>query len=583
MLPLSTWVLQWRQTIEGFTMSFFSKILAMFDTSGQGEIAAGSQLPPIPQPKVPARPMAIPSHLKSAKPSATKLQEKDLKLASSKITDLRTRTSTKEVTKDLTAAFPDLSASVDAYLRTAITSSYTVVAKNLDGTFNYEATDAANQILARFDTLKNYATGFNGMYSIRSISESLAKELRLYGSCSMELVLGKGRLPDRLSPVSVTKIKFYQDGLDFKPVQVIGGEEIDLDFPTFFYVSLDQDLTEPYSASPMESAVQPVLFGQEFFDDVRRVIRRAIHPKMVVTLDEDTVRRSIPAEYYGQPEQIKTYIDGVISGLTQQINGLNPEDALVVLSSIEAAYMNNGNQSLDAEYNALTGLIDAKVAPGTASYLDTPAMTPAQRAEALAHGVRIVRALAAEGCNVVGFGEMGIGNTASASLLTHCLTGLPLAECVGRGTGLDDAGLARKQDLLEQALLRYRNAGGDNEPFAVLAEFGGFEIATMVGAMLAAAEAKMVLLIDGFIVGSAALVASRLAPEFLDYCVFCHRSAEAGHRTQLLAMGAEPLLDLGLRLGEGTGAALAYPLVTAAVNFLNEMASFESAGVSDKE
>ncbi len=229
------------------------------------------------------------------------------------------------------------------------------------------------------------------------------------------------------------------------------------------------------------------------------------------------------------------------------------------------------------------GLIDVKVAPGTANYIEEPAMSAAQCAQAIEQGAGVVLGLAAAGCNVVGFGEMGIGNTASASLLTHCLTGLPLAECVGRGTGLDDAGLARKQDLLEQALLRYRNAGGDNEPFAVLAEFGGFEIATMVGAMLAAAEAKMVLLIDGFIVGSAALVASRLAPEFLDYCVFCHRSAEAGHRTQLLAMGAEPLLDLGLRLGEGTGAALAYPLVTAAVNFLNEMASFESAGVSDKE
>jgi nicotinate-nucleotide--dimethylbenzimidazole phosphoribosyltransferase len=228
------------------------------------------------------------------------------------------------------------------------------------------------------------------------------------------------------------------------------------------------------------------------------------------------------------------------------------------------------------------GLIDVKVAAGTANYIEQPAMTVAQCAQAIEQGAGIVLGLAAAGCNVVGFGEMGIGNTASASLLTHCLTGLPLAECVGRGTGLDDAGLARKQDLLDQALVRYRNGGGDNDPFKVLAEFGGFEIASMVGAMLAAAEAKMVLLIDGFIVGSAALVASRLAPALLDYCVFCHRSAEAGHRTQLLAMGAEPLLDLGLRLGEGTGAALAYPLVQSAVAFLNEMASFESAGVSDQ-
>jgi nicotinate-nucleotide--dimethylbenzimidazole phosphoribosyltransferase len=228
------------------------------------------------------------------------------------------------------------------------------------------------------------------------------------------------------------------------------------------------------------------------------------------------------------------------------------------------------------------GLIDAKIAAGTANYIEEPAMSAEQCAQAIARGADISRNLALNGCNVVGFGEMGIGNTAAASLITHCLTGLPLADCIGRGTGLDDAGLARKQVLLETALNRYRAAGGNNDPLAVLAEFGGFEIAMMVGAMLGAAEAKMTLLIDGFIVGSAALTATRLAPALTEYSVFCHRSAEAGHAAQLRALGAEPLLDLGLRLGEGTGAALAYPLIQAAVNFLNEMASFESAGVSDK-
>jgi nicotinate-nucleotide--dimethylbenzimidazole phosphoribosyltransferase len=235
------------------------------------------------------------------------------------------------------------------------------------------------------------------------------------------------------------------------------------------------------------------------------------------------------------------------------------------------------------DFGKRTGLIDAKIAAGTANYIEEPAMSAGQCTQAIARGAEISRNLAANGCNVVGFGEMGIGNTAAASLITHCLTGLPLAECIGRGTGLDDAGLVRKQALLETALKRYRSAGGSNEPLAVLAEFGGFEIAMMVGAMLGAAEAKMTLLIDGFIVGSAALTATRLAPALADYCVFCHRSAEAGHAAQLLALGAEPLLDLGLRLGEGTGAALAFPLVLASVNFLNEMASFESAGVSDKE
>jgi nicotinate-nucleotide--dimethylbenzimidazole phosphoribosyltransferase len=228
------------------------------------------------------------------------------------------------------------------------------------------------------------------------------------------------------------------------------------------------------------------------------------------------------------------------------------------------------------------GLIDAKIAPGTANYVEQSAMTVGQCAQAIEQGAGIILGLAATGCNVVGFGEMGIGNSSSASLLTHCLTGTPLAACIGRGTGLDDAGLARKQALLELSLTRYRDAGGDDDAFRVLAEFGGFEIATMVGALLAAAEARMVLLIDGFIVGAAALVAARLAPEVLEYCIFCHRSAEPGHTAQLSAMNAEPLLDLRLCLGEGTGAALAFPLLRAAVGFLDEMASFESAGVSDK-
>jgi nicotinate-nucleotide--dimethylbenzimidazole phosphoribosyltransferase len=198
----------------------------------------------------------------------------------------------------------------------------------------------------------------------------------------------------------------------------------------------------------------------------------------------------------------------------------------------------------------------------------------------MARGAGLVDALAAEGCTAIGFGEMGIGNTASASLITHCLTGASLEVCVGRGTGLDDAGLARKRDLLGQALARY--AGAKDDPLAVLAQFGGFEVAMMAGAMLAAARSRMLVLVDGFICGAAALVAARLQPAFLDYAVFCHASAEPGNKAQLAAMNAQPLVDLGLRLGEGTGAALAWPLLRAAAAFLNEMASFESAGVSEK-
>ena len=219
-------------------------------------------------------------------------------------------------------------------------------------------------------------------------------------------------------------------------------------------------------------------------------------------------------------------------------------------------------------------------AHGTLNYLEGAAMTAAQCECAMTHGTEVVAHLAAQGCAVIGLGEMGIGNTAAAALITHCLTTAPLADCVGRGTGLDDAGLARKRALLQQALDLWQERS--TNPLAVLARFGGFEIAMMAGAMLAAAQHKMIVLVDGFICGAAALVAARLQPAFLDYAVFCHASAEAGHRVQLAALDAKPLVSLDLRLGEGTGAALAWPLVRAACAFLNEMASFESAGVSNK-
>ncbi len=233
------------------------------------------------------------------------------------------------------------------------------------------------------------------------------------------------------------------------------------------------------------------------------------------------------------------------------------------------------------DFGVRANLVNAKVANGTASYIEGAAMTSEQCTAAMNHGRKVVDELKNKNCNVLGFGEMGIGNTASASLITHCLTKIPLEQCVGRGTGLDDAGLARKRALLAQAITQWTTKNSD--PLDVLARFGGFEIAMLSGAMLAAAEAKIVLIIDGFIVTSALLIAARLSPAILDYCVFAHCSEESGHRLQLNDLGVRPLLDLGLRLGEGTGAALAYPLLKSACAFMQEMASFESAGVSNKE
>ena len=220
------------------------------------------------------------------------------------------------------------------------------------------------------------------------------------------------------------------------------------------------------------------------------------------------------------------------------------------------------------------GLIDAKIAPGTADSFSGPAMTASQCAQALQRGRDIVAALPG---NALLLGEMGIGNTSAAALLLARLTAAPIADCVGRGTGLDDTSLQRKTEVLAQVLARHAQASA---PLDALAALGGFEIAMMVGALLQAGLERRVVLVDGFIVGSAVLVAARLVPAVLERCVFAHRSDERGHARMLAELHAEPLLDLGLRLGEGSGAALAWPLLVSACDLLRDMASFESAGVS---
>lgn len=219
-------------------------------------------------------------------------------------------------------------------------------------------------------------------------------------------------------------------------------------------------------------------------------------------------------------------------------------------------------------------LLVHKVAPGTADASVGPAMTAKQCAQALANGMDVVRGLPG---NTLLLGEMGIGNTSVASLLLARLAGLPLAEVTGAGTGLDAAGIERKRAVLQRAL----DANADaTTPLAALAALGGYEVATLVGAVLQAAAERRVVVVDGFITSAAVLVASRLQPAVLQRCVFAHRSGERGHALMLAQMQAEPLLDLGLRLGEGSGAALAWPLLQSACAILAEMASFESAGVA---
>ncbi|MDF1485301.1 nicotinate-nucleotide--dimethylbenzimidazole phosphoribosyltransferase [Ramlibacter sp. H39-3-26] len=228
------------------------------------------------------------------------------------------------------------------------------------------------------------------------------------------------------------------------------------------------------------------------------------------------------------------------------------------------------------DFQPRPALVVRKVAPGTRDASAGPAMTPAERDAAIANGREVVRALPG---NALLLGEMGIGNTSAASLLLARLEGLDIADCTGAGTGLDAAGLARKTAVLREVLALHAQAAA---PLDALAALGGLEIATLVGAVLQAAAERRVIVVDGFITGAAVLVAARIAPAVLQRCVFAHRSGERGHALMLERLDAQPLLDLDLRLGEGSGAALAWPLLVSACAVLREMASFESAGVSQR-
>jgi len=234
---------------------------------------------------------------------------------------------------------------------------------------------------------------------------------------------------------------------------------------------------------------------------------------------------------------------------------------------------------VDYDFPATAPIIPAKIARGSRNIRKEPAMTLAECRQAMDKGAELVQAEAKTGCNVIGFGEMGIGNTSASSLLMHRFTGIPIETCTGSGTGMQGEGLSHKTRILKEVSQKY----DPQTPLETLATFGGLEIAMMVGAMLEAYRLKMIILIDGFIATAAILTAKQFDNNILDNCIFCHTSQEQGHEKLLQFLGAEPVLNMRLRLGEGTGAAAAYPVIELAVAFLNEMASFEEAGVSNKE
>lgn len=236
---------------------------------------------------------------------------------------------------------------------------------------------------------------------------------------------------------------------------------------------------------------------------------------------------------------------------------------------------------VDHDLSDVPGIIDRKIARGTKNFLHEPAMSKAEFDQAIETGAELVDDCVAEGCNVLCIGEMGIANTSPSSIWMSLFGDIPLDECIGAGAGLDSPGIRHKHEVLTKALAHYKEAQPqENLTLGAIRYFGGFEMITAIGAMLRAAEQHILVLVDGFIMTACAVAAIRLYPAVQDYMIFTHCGDESGHRRMLGIVDAKPLLSLGLRLGEGTGALCAYPLIDSAVRMINEMNNFDNAKIT---
>ena len=230
---------------------------------------------------------------------------------------------------------------------------------------------------------------------------------------------------------------------------------------------------------------------------------------------------------------------------------------------------------VDHDLSNIDGIINRKIARGTKNFLYEPAMSKAEFDQAMKVGSEMVDDCIAEGCQILSIGEMGIANTSPSSIWMHLFGNIPLEDCIGAGAGLDTPGIKHKYEILNKAVERFKA-----DSFEPLSYFGGFEMIAAIGAMLRAAEKRLVILIDGFIMTACALAAIRLHPETKDNMIFTHCGDESGHKKMLDIIGVKPLLHLGLRLGEGTGALCAFPIVDSAVRMMNEMNNFDNAKIT---
>ena len=342
-------------------------ILTSISNFFTGDRQAGpGALPSEALPKPPNKAQALPSFKTQVARATSALQKPDNRLATTNLLDYQLGANTNTVIRNLAVASPDLSATLNAYLRVGIPDRYSIIARDMDGAINVEATKLAQEILRRLTFLGDPTLGFNASTDLQSLSESLAKELILYGSAALELVLNKARVPAYMNPVSVTKLKFMEEDGGTYPVQELGGQTVKLDIPTFFYISVDQDLLNAYSTSMFESATQAVLADAAFLNDLRRSMQRVIQPRLIATIVEEKVKASIPPDILNNSDALAAFYNTLISELQSTMSGLATEDALVGFDSVTYELLSSQGSATNIAdtLSTVQKLLESKLAAG---------------------------------------------------------------------------------------------------------------------------------------------------------------------------------------------------------------------------
>lgn len=347
-------------------MSLLDRLFKRAPTAAPDPQAGTGQLPSIPPGKAPNKPVALQSWKTQVARSTSNLQRPDQRLANTDITTFRTGADSRAVMRSYVAASPDLSATTKSYLRVGIPERFTMVARDPDGAINVEATKLAHEIMRRVTYLGDPSLGYNPVTDLQSLSEALGLELVTYGSAGLELALDKQRLPTFLQAVSTTKIVFKEEDGGVYPVQVVGGEERVLDIPTFFYISIDQDLLNAYSDSYFASAVQSVIADAQFLNDVRRSMQRVIQPRLTATIIEEKVKSSVSPDISNDPVKLGEYYNQLIAGISQQLSSLQPEDALVSFDSVEYSLLgtSGGSSNIAETLQTVLKILESKLSAG---------------------------------------------------------------------------------------------------------------------------------------------------------------------------------------------------------------------------